>query len=448
VNVKQADILVIDDDKGILTSIYLFLKSEVNSLHLEQKPSNILSLLKTKKFSVVILDMNFSAGINNGNEGLYWMQRIKAEQPDALILLMTAYADIDLAIRSLKEGASDFLIKPWKNEQLLNAIKAVCVSKKDTSSRFVSMGRTSAPLIGESESMQALRSKLAKAAPTDANVLILGENGTGKEVVAHLIHQQSLRVNYAFVKIDVGALSEQLFESELFGYKKGAFTDAKEDRKGRIEDAHLGSLFLDEIGNITRSQQSKLLSVLQNREVIKLGSSERIIVDIRLICATNIALKTILDERHFRQDLMYRINTIELMIPPLRDRKDDIGPLAKYFLSVYGEKYNKPFLQISDDAIYKLQHYAFPGNVRELQYCIERAVILSETEKLKSSDFDFTRSEHHHITNAKQEINLKALEKQAIIKAIEKHKGNISKAAKELGITRTSLYRKIGKHDV
>ena len=304
-------------------------------------------------------------------------------------------------------------------------------------------------LLGESEIMKDIFLKLRKIAPTDANVLILGENGTGKELIAQAIHEQSLRYNKLFVKVDVGALTESLFESELFGHKKGAFTDAKEDRKGRFEEANGGTLFLDEIGNISIQQQAKLLSVLQNRQVIRLGTNQPIPIDIRLICATNMPLKDLADENRFRKDLIYRINTVEIMLPPLCERIGDIDLLAKHFTQIYGEKYRKPYVELSKKALEKMRTYHFPGNIRELQYAIERAVIMSEGDNVEAEDLIFSPLETAKSSaEDDHDLRLSHIEKNTIVKVIEKHNGNITKAAKELGLTRTALYRKLSKHDI
>lgn len=449
---KQANILIVDDDSAIVSTLQLLLKQEVSKVVTESHPGNILSLLHSQHFDLIMLDMNFSAGISNGNEGLYWMKRVLEKKPQACVILITAYADIELAIRALKEGASDFIIKPWKNETILEALQQALYKKNEKKLDGAHTFSTEMPLIGESESINTIRIKIAKVAPTDANVLILGENGTGKEIVARALHHQSLRTENGFTKVDMGALTESLFESELFGYKKGAFTDAKEDRAGRFESAQGGTLFLDEIGNISLQQQTKLLSVLQNRCVVRLGSSEVIPVDVRLIAATNLTAQQLSDERLFRKDLMYRINTISLTIPPLRERTEDIPLLASHFLKLYGEKYNKPGLLMNQSALAKLSRYNFPGNVRELQYMIERAVILTETEKMGAENFEFSelemKQQKYNSNHEQEEVNLMVVEKQTILRAIEKNKGNITKAARELGITRTALYRRLGKHDI
>lgn len=449
-NLKQANILVLDDDKDVLTAISLLLKKEVKEVVTEKNPENLLALLKKGAFDLILLDMNFNASINTGNEGIYWLKRVKELYPAMCVIMITAYADIDLAIRSLKEGASDFIVKPWNNQKLVETIEDV-LGKKDADKsvpRQQNYGEFG--LLGESSVMRDIFNKIEKVAPTDANILILGENGTGKDLIAQAIHQRSLRSKQAYVKVDVGSLTESLFESELFGHKKGAFTDAREDRAGRFEAAHSGTLFLDEIGNISLQQQAKLLTVLQNRQVTRLGTNTNIPVDIRLVCATNLPLHELANENKFRKDLIYRINTVEILVPPLRARKEDITLLSRHFLKFYGSKYFKPEASFSGKALEKLCGYHFPGNVRELQYIVERAVIMADTEELQPSDLIFSPIESG--TGASQqedsETRLSAIEKQAILRVIEKNNGNITKAAKELGITRTALYRRLSKYEI
>lgn len=403
-----------------------------------------------QKFDVLLLDMNFTASINTGNEGLFWLKRAKEINPDMAVIMITAYGSIDLAVNSLKHGAADFIIKPWHNEKLVSTI-CDALLHKDPSKKAVEKDKIiGKSLLGESDVMQDVFLKIGKVAPTDANVLILGENGTGKDLVAQAIHEQSKRANKPFVKVDVGALTESIFESELFGYKKGAFTDAKEDRIGRFEAANGGTLFLDEIGNISLHQQAKLLSVLQNRVVTKLGSTEAVPIDIRLICATNLPLSELANEARFRKDLIYRIYTVETTMPPLRERGGDIILLAKHFVTQYADKYNKNITSLDPKAIEKLKMYSFPGNVRELQYCIERAVIMADDVVLTANDLTFSAIENIPNTEGVGESDLKltTIEKSTILKVIEKHNGNITKAAKELGLTRTALYRRLSKYDL
>ena len=451
-SLKTASVLVIDDDIDVLTAVRLLLRPEVKEIVTEKNPENIRSILAKQEFDVILLDMNFNSSINTGNEGIFWLKKIKEEyRSAAAVIMITAYGDIDLAIRSLKEGAFDFVVKPWHNERLITTIKEAVKRKENKGSGAASLPTSSlfeTELLGKSECMQDIFYKIQKIAPTDANILILGENGTGKELIAKAIHHFSTRSTKPFVKVDVGALTESLFESELFGHKKGAFTDAREDRMGRFELANGGTLFLDEIGNISLHQQAKLLSVLQNRTVTRLGSNEPIPIDIRLVCATNIPISELANEAKFRKDLIYRINTVEIMVPPLRRREKDIILLAKHFSSIYSNKYLKPALDFDEKAIEKLMNYNYPGNVRELQYTIERAVIMSEGNSLTARDIIFSPIEQTMATEEVQFSNLSTVEKNTILRVIEKHSGNISKAAKELGITRTALYRRLNKYDI
>jgi two-component system, NtrC family, response regulator HydG len=450
-SLKTASVLIIDDDPDVLTAVRLLLRPEVKEIVTEKNPENLRSLLARQNFDLILLDMNFNSSINTGNEGLFWLKKIKEEfRSQAAVIMITAYGDIDLAIRSLKEGAFDFMVKPWQNERLLFTIKEAVKRKENKSgaqkTNPVSIFETE--LLGESEVMQDIFYKVQKIAPTDANILILGENGTGKELIAKAIHQFSNRANRPFVKVDVGALTESLFESELFGHKKGAFTDARDDRTGRFEAANTGTLFLDEIGNISLHQQAKLLSVLQNRQVMRLGTNEPIPIDIRLVCATNIPISELANENRFRKDLIYRINTVEIIIPPLRKRGKDVLLLARHFGKIYSNKYLKPEPEFDEKAIEKLTNYHFPGNVRELQYSIERAVIMADGPELSSKDIIFSPIESNAVTEEVEYSNLGTVEKNTILRVIEKHNGNISKAAKELGITRTALYRRLNKYDI
>ncbi|GGG34847.1 sigma-54-dependent transcriptional regulator [Bizionia arctica] len=445
---KEARILVIDDDLDVLTALRLLLKPLVKEVVIEKNPSNINFQIENSKFDIIILDMNFNGLVNTGNEGIFWLNKIKEKKPEIAVILITAYADIDLAIRGLKEGASDFLVKPWKNEKIINTITSLLEAKKSSGSKKKTHQVENSEIIGDSDAMNAVFLKLKKIAPTDANVLILGENGTGKDLIAKALHENSNRSRMPFVKVDVGSLSSSLFESELFGYKKGAFTDAREDRKGRFEVAHGGTLFLDEIGNISLDQQGRLLTILQNRVVTPLGSNESIPIDIRLICATNIDPTILADEKKFRKDLIYRINTVDVIIPPLRDRENDITILSKHFISIYADKYNKGAISLDSGFISKLKKHQFPGNVRELQYVLERAVIMAEDSVLKSDDLVFSSIERTTTTNSIPTTNLDDLEKQAILSVLEKNKGNVSKSAKELGITRAALYRRLDKYEL
>jgi DNA-binding NtrC family response regulator len=442
---KNANILVIDDDTDVLTAVKLLLKTEVKEVVTEKNPEVIHSLLASTRFDIVLLDMNFKSSINTGNEGIYWLKKIKEIDDSMAVIMITAYGDIDLAVRSLKEGAADFIVKPWHNEKLLEAIKGILKSKGRSAADVPVIPASSIgkEMIGESDAMKDIFLKIEKVAPTDANIFILGENGTGKDLIAKAIHDHSLRADKPFVKVDVGALTETLFESELFGHKKGSFTGAGEERAGRFE------LFLDEIGNISMHQQAKLLSVLQNRQVSRVGSNDPVNINIRLICATNLPLAELANESRFRKDLIYRINTVEIVVPPLRKRENDIILLAKHFAAMYAAKYLKPVPDFDSKAIEKLKHYNFPGNVRELQYTMERAVIMSEGEVLSAADLIFSPIESAVQENTEaRDMNLGVVEKNTILRVIEKHNGNISKAAKELGITRTALYRRLSKYEI
>lgn len=441
-NLKQANILVVDDDTDVLTAVRFLLKPEVKTIITEANPENIRRLLSENQIDILMLDMNFASAVNTGNEGLFWLRQVKAWNSKVAVIMITAYADIDLAVRCLKEGAADFMVKPWHNEQLLNILR----EQLDQRRAARPVKAPGLDIIGESEVMQNLFRKLEKIAPTDANVLILGENGTGKDLIAHYIYQLSLRNNKPFVKVDMGALTDSLFESELFGHKKGAFTDAREDRTGLIETADGGTLFLDEIGNISLQQQAKLLTVLQNRQVTRLGANSPVPVDVRLMSATNMPLAALANEQYFRKDLIYRINTVEITVPPLRDRGDDILLLARHFLALYEKKYLKRPLQLSGAALKKIMDYGFPGNVRELQYAMERAVIMADNDTLDAGDIVFSPLEQQAGAVTVQTRNLEELESRTIEQALVQHNGNISRTAKELGITRAALYRRMEKY--
>src|SRR6201995_315111 len=388
---KKSTVLIVDDDPDVLTAVKLLLKTEAQEVITEKNPENLNWLLQRNQIDLVLLDMNFNSAINTGNEGIYWLRKIKEWKPNVCVIMITAYGDIDLAVRSLKEGANDFIVKPWHNEKLIITIKDLLDKQegnKPAKASVKAAGNTS--ILGDSEVMQDIFHKVNKIAPTDANILILGENGTGKDLMAKAIHERSLRADKPFIKVDVGALTDTLFESELFGHKKGAFTDAREDRTGRFEDAQGGTLFLDEIGNITLQQQAKLLTVLQNRQVTRLGTNKAVDIDIRLICATNLPLSELANENRFRKDLIYRINTVEINMPPLRRRGDDITLLAQHFAKMYATKYLKPTMEFDLSALQKLKSYNYPGNVRELQYTIERAVIMADDPVLHADDLIFS----------------------------------------------------------
>jgi two-component system response regulator HydG len=449
---KKATVLVVDDDTDVLTAVKLLLKTEVLEIITEKNPENINSLLTRNQVDLVLLDMNFNSAMNTGNEGIYWLRKIKEWKPNVCVIMITAYGHIDLAVRSLKEGANDFVVKPWHNEKLIETIKDLLDKQEGVKKPKVAAKSTagSTSILGEAEAMQDIFYKVNKIAPTDANILILGENGTGKDLMAKAIHERSLRANKPFIKVDVGALTDTLFESELFGHKKGAYTDAREDRVGRFEEAEGGTLFLDEIGNISLQQQAKLLTVLQNRQVTRLGTNKAVDINIRLICATNIPLQELANENKFRKDLIYRINTVEITMPPLRKRTNDVPLLARHFAKIYATKYLKPTVDFSSAALQKLQSYNYPGNVRELQYTIERAVIMAEDALLQPDDLIFSSLETSiaETPESADNVPLSMMEKNAILRVIEKHGGNITRAAKELGLTRTALYRRLNKYDI
>lgn len=449
-------ILIIDDDEDVLLAAKMLLKKHAQQVIIEKNPKKIPFLLNNDTYDVILLDMNFSKDITSGKEGFYWLQQILEKDPAAVVILITAFGDVEMAVKSLKEGATDFVLKPWQNEKLLATISSAVKLRK--SYREVDrlkkakkqleddLNQPFKDIIGESQAIKEVFAIIEKVAKTDANVLILGENGTGKELIARAIHQRSTRADNVFVGVDMGAITETLFESELFGHKKGAFTDAKDDRAGRFEVAHNGSLFLDEIGNLSMPLQSKLLTAIQKREVTRIGSNKSVAVDIRLICATNMPIYEMVEKNEFRQDLLYRINTVELHLPALRDRMDDIPLLVNHFVKMYSNKYRKPEKKLPAVTIKKLQKYHWPGNIRELQHAIERAVIMSDGPALTPDDFFFLAQKSENEEPASNSFNLDEVERNVIQKAINKHGGNISKAAKELGLTRASLYRRLEKH--
>ncbi len=451
-------ILIVDDDEDILLAAKMFLKKHVKEVVIESNPKKIPFLLNQAVYDVILLDMNFTEDTTSGKEGFYWLEQILLQQPKAVVVMITAFGDVEMAVKALKIGATDFVLKPWQNEKLLATIlsagklsdsyKQVETLQK-ANQHLIEASSGNSDIIGESKAIQNVLSMIEKVAKTDANVLVLGENGTGKELVAKAIHKQSLRAKETYVGVDMGAISETLFESELFGHKKGAFTDAKEDRIGRFELAHKGTLFLDEIGNLPLTHQAKLLAALQNRQITPVGSNKNVSIDIRLICATNLNIHQAVAEGNFRQDLLYRINTVELHLPPLRERTGDLGILAKHFLQKYAKKYHRVAPKLSDSALRFLEKYPFPGNVRELEHALERAMIMSDSDTLQEDDFHFLTIQKVPAITIQLEnnsLNLDDIEKDMIQKAVEKHNGNISKAAKELGLTRASLYRRLEKY--
>ncbi|WP_372644617.1 sigma-54-dependent transcriptional regulator [Ancylomarina sp.] len=453
---KEAKILVVDDNKSILSALDLLLSNSCKKLKCISTPNTLVSELKLDNYDVVLLDMNFKAGINTGNEGIYWLNQILEYNSGISVVMITAYGDVELAVKAVRNGAVDFVLKPWENEKMLATIdmawklsssrKEVKKLRLKENELIAEINRTKSQLIGSSSAWKAVMDLVEKVAITKANILITGENGTGKELVARELHRLSNRGQKVMVTVDMGSIAESLFESELFGHKKGAFTDAHSDRMGKIEAANEGTLFLDEIGNLSLPMQAKLLSVLQNRSLTKLGENTAIDVDLRLICATNCKLNEMVSEGRFRQDLLYRMNTIQIELPPLRDRKTDIPELARYFTKLYADKYNKKGASISSSAISKLQNYTWPGNVRELQHAIEKAVILSNSHEIGSNDFSFKINEF-----AKVEAyggTLEDMEKKLIVAAIEKQIGNLSAVASQLGITRQTLYNKIKRYGI
>lgn len=451
----RANILIVDDDRDVLETARMFLKQEFTSVSIESDPAQIPTLLSQSDYDVILLDMNFNRGINDGGEGFYWLKEILKLHPQMVVILITAYGEVDQAVQAMKSGATDFVLKPWKNQKLLGTLmSALKLSQsrkalerlqlkqeklsKDIDQAFVDF-------IGQSEPIERVRELIGRVASTDADVLVLGENGTGKELVARAIHRMSNRAGEVFISVDLGGITESLFESELFGHVKGAFTDAREDRAGRFEIATGGTLFLDEIGNLSLPLQSKLLTVLQHRKVQRVGSNKPLDVDFRLICATNLPLYDMISEKKFRQDLLYRINTVEIRVPPLRERKEDIPLLTGHFLHLYGKKYKRPGMQIDKTVMAKLKQYFWPGNIRELQHAIERAVILSESKTIQNAELLISGTTSQK-TEPEGPLTLEEMEKRCIIQSLDDHGGNVSQTAITLGLTRTALYRRMRKY--
>ncbi len=453
----EGKILVVDDDPYILLSLTTLLEQHYATIQAIKDPEQVTENLSADSWDVILLDMNFKLGDTSGEEGIKWLKKILDLEPAANIIMITAYGDVNNAVRAMKLGAIDFITKPWHNEKLLGTVSSayrLSVSRKKVRQLQTQKSALSSAIdsqypdmIGESKAMKQVIKDIEKVATTDANVIILGENGTGKELIAREIHRRSMRRDEVFISVDLGALSESLFESELFGHQKGAFTDATEDRTGRFEAASGGTLFLDELGNLSLALQSKLLSVLQTRQIYRVGSNKPVEIDIRLICATNQPINKMVNDGQFRQDLLYRINTIEIDIPPLRDRPEDITLITRFYLSRYKKKYRKEKLSIPDYVIKKLQKFDWPGNIRELQHALERAVIMSDGNILKTSDFQFLSLEDTAGPRV-DDYNLMDLEKWAISSCLKKHGGNVTRAADELGVTRGALYRRIEKHGI
>jgi DNA-binding NtrC family response regulator len=454
---NQGNLLIVDDNKSVLSALHLFLKHKFNEVIICNNPNQIPSLVSKYCFDLVLLDMNFTTGVNNGNEGIYWLQELLRIDSKLVVILFTAYGDIDLAVNAMKYGATDFILKPWDNKKLLATLRSGVelyqtrqkVDQLEDQKKFLEqdLNHSFQGMIGDSDAMKPVFAMIDKVAKTDANVLILGENGTGKELVARELHFKSNRHKEIFMGVDLGALSESIFESELFGHVKGAFTDAKEDRKGRFQSASGGSLFFDEIGNISLAMQAKLLAAVQNRRVTPLGSNKEDQVDIRLICASNQNITKMVKEGKFREDLLYRINTIQIELPPLRDREEDILKIANHFLQRYADKYEKVFGSLSKEVNEKLLVYSWPGNIRELRHCMERVAIMNEKYDLVPADF-ILESKNASVELGNKPISLDDAEKVLIQNALKRLKGNVSKVAEELKIGRQTLYRKIEKYKI
>jgi DNA-binding NtrC family response regulator len=449
----DAKILVVDDNKSVLSALEILLQFEYKSVQTLFNPNQISSFPNMEEMDIVLLDMNFSAGVNTGNEGLFWLNEIKKKSPNTSVIMMTAYGAVDLAVKALKQGASDFVLKPWNNERLMTTVRSAYelrkskqeihnLKKKESNLKQV-INEDKNFIIGQSKALSSVLNLVAKVAKTDVNVLITGENGTGKELIARELHRLSARKNEVFIGVDMGSIAENLFESELFGHVKGSFTDAKEDRAGKFEAAHQGTLFLDEIGNLSLQMQAKLLSSIQNRAVVRVGSNTSSQVDIRLVCATNCNLEQMVADGLFREDLLYRINTIHIEVPPLREREGDVLVLADFFLKKFAHKYDKPGHRINNVAQEKLMEYQWPGNVRELQHTMERAVILSDGNVLKPTDFLLHAKPMQSLDH--QPLTLNEMEQQMILRALDQHDGNYSAAAEQLGISRQTLYNKLKK---
>ena len=466
---KDGKILIVDDDEDILIAGKLLLKRHYKTVVTCNRPEHIPELMATQQFDAVLLDMNFGPGESSGEQGFHWLARILEIDQQAVVVMITAHGGVNIAVDAIKKGATDFINKPWENQKVIATLSA-SVKLRRTRSEAEELKQTNRalarvvntpvqPMLGASKAMQDVHSVIARAAPTDANVLLLGENGTGKELAARALHQRSNRANKVFMSVDLGAVTESLFESELFGHKKGAFTDARDDRVGRIQAANGGTLFLDEIGNLPLHQQAKLLTVLEQRKVTPVGSDISVPIDVRVVAATNVPKRKLSQETQFRQDLLFRLNTVEITLPPLRERREDIAEIANHYADFYCRKYGKPIKEFSPEAVAVMRSYAWPGNVRALRHTLERAVILSEGEMFDPADFQLdneagtaiervvasneeTTTEH----DIQLDLNLERLEYRAIEQALKKHRYNISHAAKELGLTRAALYRRMEKH--
>jgi DNA-binding NtrC family response regulator len=453
---KSGNILIVDDNEDLLLAARLFLKQHFSLVHTEQDPEKIPLLLQNENYDVILLDMNFTLDATSGVEGFLWLEKILQIDPSAVVILITAYGDVEIAVKAVKAGATDFVLKPWQNEKLLATLSSALnlrysrleVDKLRSRQKQLSddIDQKYHNMIGVSPAIRKVFATIDKVAATEADILILGENGTGKELVARALHRQSPRAGEVFINVDMGAIAETLFESELFGHMKGAFTDARENRSGRFELASDGTLFLDEIGNLSLAMQAKLLGVLETRKVTRLGSNAPRAIDIRLICATNMPIYDMVARNDFRQDLLYRINTVEIQLPLLRERQEDIALLVDHFLGIFAKKYQKSITAVSAPALKKLERYRWPGNIRELIHTLERAVILAESQILQPADFLFPDTEKKVEGVVFDNYNLEDVEKAVIRKALKKHAGNVSHAARDLGLTRTSLYRRMEKY--
>ncbi|GHD26942.1 sigma-54-dependent transcriptional regulator [Halioglobus pacificus] len=458
-------ILIVDDDEDILTAGRLLLKREFGSVNCCNDPHSIPEQLATQRFDAILLDMNFSPGESSGEQGFYWLRRILELDPDAVVVMITAHGSMDLAVEAMKHGATDFVAKPWQNEKVVATLSAA-VKLRRSRTETATLKRRNQALVsasgagdqsirGQSAEIREVLSVIKRTAPTDANILVMGENGTGKELAARLLHQQSQRADNVFMSVDLGSVSETVFESELFGHRKGAFTGAATDRVGRLEAANGGTLFLDEIGNIPLNLQAKLLTVLEQRAVTPVGRNEAVPIDIRVIAATNVPREQLADEARFRQDLLFRLNTVELTLPPLRARREDIPEIANYYADLYSQKYQKPMRDFSPEALSAMQSYAWPGNVRALRHAVERAVILAEGDSISELDLQLSAADAVKVAQGAQatdvdadDLNLERMEKRTIQAALKRHRYNISHAARELGLTRAALYRRMEKHDL
>jgi len=453
---EPANILIVDDDEDILTAGRLLLRRQFGDVVTCRRPEEIPDLLEKHAFDAIMLDMNFGPGESSGIQGLEWLERILAIDPQMVVVMITAHGGVDTVVEAMKRGATDFVAKPWQNEKVLATISAAVQlrrSRVETDSlrrsnlalREATMP-ADASIVGTSSQMQEVLSVVQRTAPTDANVLILGENGTGKELIARELHRQSKRADQLFLTVDMGSITESLFESELFGHLKGSFTGADDDRLGRFQAADGGTLFLDEIGNLPLHLQAKLLRALEQRRVTPVGSDEAQEFDVRVIAATNVPAAELRDEKRFRPDLLFRLNTVEITVPPLRQRRDDILPIAEHYATIYSRKYDKDVMTFSAAARNAMLEYQWPGNIRALRHSVERAVILATGDKLEADDLQLTQPMAQSGTSALAAMNLETVEKQTIEAALRKHGFNISHAAKDLGLTRASLYRRMEKH--